>query len=71
MAKGTFGSENVQKLYARSGEGQGSDVVYVIECLSLHSVIASRRLQKEKDAMSSKLSGVNGWTGWSRRTVRR
>ena len=31
MAKGTFGSENVQKLYARSGKGQGSDVVYVIE----------------------------------------
>ena len=71
MAKGTFASENDQKLYARSGEGQGSDVVYVIECLSLHSVIASRRLQKEKDAMSSKLSGVSGWTGWSRRTARR
>ena len=30
-----------------------------------------RRLRKEKDAMSSKLSGVSGWTGWSRRTFRR
>ena len=44
VAKRTFGSENDQKLYARSGEGQGSDVVYVIECLSLHSVIASSQL---------------------------
>ena len=40
-----------------------SDVVYVIECLSVHSVIASR--------MSSKLSAVSGWTGWSTRTVQR
>ena len=29
-------------------------MVYVIECLSVHSVIASR--------MSSNLSGVSGWT---------
>ena len=30
-----------------------------------------RRLRKEKDAMSSKLSGVSGYTGWSRRTFGR
>ena len=39
----------------------GSDVVYVIECHSVHSAIASR--------MSSNLSGVSGRTGWSTRDV--
>ena len=79
VAKSTFGSasrtifvakgcsKTVCSLWRRSRQC----VVYVIECLWVHSVIASRRLQKEKDATSSKLSGVSGWTGWSRRTVRR
>ena len=36
-------------------------MVYVIECHSVHSAIASR--------MSSNLSGVSGRTGWSTRDV--
>ena len=53
----------LRSTFGRSDDNstQGRDVVYVIECLSVHSVKASR--------MSSNLSGENGWTGWSTQTV--